>query len=307
MDRHTLTLRPRAPYDFDLTMEFLASFQGGTRVDVFEGGEYQRLFERHGKLLLAGVRSLGTVERPELEVTVQGHDLTDEDAAAITGAVEWMLSADVPLKEFYALAARDPIVGAVVNQLYGLHPSRTATVFEAFVHAISAQQIASAVARIIRTMLLENYSPTLSLNGRIYYAFPGPSAVLSRGVEGLREIKLSTRKAEYILDTAAAIENGTLDMEGLRHRPDQEVAEMLIGLRGVGQWTVQWLLLRALGRLNAFPSGDLALQRVVSRFYFEGQRLSEPEVEEFSQRWSPWRSLFTTYLFAALRRGLVQA
>lgn len=306
MDQRTLTLRPRGPFDFGLTMEFLVSFQGGARVDVYERGQYQRLFERHGKLLLASVSSIGTVERPELEVSVQGHDLTHEDAAAIANAVEWMLSADAPLEEFYALAAKDQIVGAVANQLYGLHPSRTPMVFEAFIQAISAQQISSAAARTIRTLLLESYSPTLSLNGRTYYAFPGPSAVLSRGVEGLREIKLSTRKAEYILEVAAAIENGALDLEGLRHRPDHEVAETLIGLRGVGQWTVQWLLLRALGRLNAFPSGDLALQRVVSRFYFQGRRLSERELEEFSQRWSPWRSLFTTYLFAALRRGLIQ-
>ena len=307
MDKGTRTLKPKAPFDFQLTIEYMASFQGGTRVDLVEGGRYRRLFERHGKLLLACVRSVGTVEQPELEVTAQGKNLTDEDLAAVAGTVEWALGADVSLAEFYSLAAKDPMIGAVIDSLHGLHPSRTATVFEAFVQAISAQQIASAVARIIRALLLENYSPTLSLDGRTYYAFPGPSAVLPRGIQGLREIKLSTRKAEYILDVAAGIENGALNLEELRHMNDREVGEKLASLRGVGPWTVQWLLLRALGRLNAFPSGDLALQRVVSRFYFDGRRLSAEELEEFSQRWSPWRSLFTTYLFAAMRRGLVEA
>lgn len=307
MDKRTLTLEPRPPYDFDLTMEYLISFQGGARVDLFEDGRYQRLFDLNGKLLLAQVRSTGAVERPRLEVTVQGHQLADEDVAAVVKTVEWIVGGDAPLDDFYATVAKDPVIGPVVERLYGLHPTRTATVFEALVQAVSAQQIASAVARIIRTLLLENYSPTLSLNGRTYYAFPGPAALLAKGVPGLRGMKFSNRKAEYILDVAAAMENGTLDMEGLRNLPDDQVAEKLLALRGVGRWTVQWLLMRALGRLDAFPSGDLALQRVISRFYFQGRKLTEDELEEFSQGWSPWRSLFTTYLFAAMRRGLVEA
>lgn len=307
MDKRTLTLEPRAPYNFALTMEYLASFQGGTRVDLFEDGRFQRLFELNGKLLLAQVESTGTVERPRLEVTVQGDHLTDEDGAAVARVVEWMVGGDTSLDEFYAVAAQDPVVGPVVERLYGLHPSRTATVFEALVQAVSAQQIASAVARIIRTLILENYSPTLSLNGRTYYAFPGPAALLSKGVPGLRGIKFSNRKAEYILDVAAAMEDGTLDLEGLSNLPDDTASEKLLSLRGVGQWTVQWLLMRALGRLDAFPSGDLALQRVISRFYFQGRKLTEAELEEFSRGWSPWRSLYTTYLFAAMRKGLVEA
>ena len=307
MERRTLTLKPKAPYDFGLTMGYYPALsQGVASVDVFEKDQYQRLLDMAGKLLLASVRSVGSVERPELGVTVQGYQLPDEDMGSIANKIDWIVGSDVALEEFYPLAAKDPIIGSAVERLYGLHPSRTATFFESFIQSISGQQIAISVSRIIRTLLIENYSPTLTLDGRTYYAFPSPASILSMGIEGLREIKLSTRKAEYILDVAAGIENGTLDLEGLRRLPDDQVANKLLSLRGVGPWTVQWLLIRAFGRPNAFPSGDLVLQRLISRLYFQGQRLSEQEVEKFSQRWSPCRSLFTTYLFTALRQGLVK-
>ena len=79
----------------------------------------------------------------------------------------------------------------------------------------------------------------------------------------------------------------------------------MTALRGVGQWTAQWALVRALGRPDGFPAGDLALRRTVSRLYFGGAEITDGELLEFSERWSPWRSYATAYLFAALRAGRV--
>ena len=72
----------------------------------------------------------------------------------------------------------------------------------------------------------------------------------------------------------------------------------------VGQWTAQWLLIRALGRPDALPLGDLALRRVVSRLYFQEEPLNDAQVEEFCRRWSPWRTYATTYMFTAMRTGM---
>ena len=79
----------------------------------------------------------------------------------------------------------------------------------------------------------------------------------------------------------------------------------MVALRGVGQWTAQWVLVRALARPDGFPIGDLALRRTVAGLYFDGAEITDDELLEFSQRWSPWRSYATAYLFAALRAGRV--
>ena len=86
---------------------------------------------------------------------------------------------------------------------------------------------------------------------------------------------------------------------------DQEIVTEITKLRGVGRWTAQWLLIRGLGRMDAFPIGDLALSQMVSKLYFGGTPVTENEIERFSKHWSPWRTYATIYLFAAYRQGLI--
>jgi len=118
-------------------------------------------------------------------------------------------------------------------------------------------------------------------------------------------LKLSWRKAEYIQGVAAefAGESG-MERETLEGLEDEEVVKRVTLLRGVGPWTAQWLLIRALGRPNALPLGDLALRRVVSQLYFGGEPVDDAQVEEFCIPWSPWRSYATVYWFTALRLGM---
>ncbi len=97
---------------------------------------------------------------------------------------------------------------------------------------------------------------------------------------------------------------GGLAPEQLAELSDEQVAQRLTKLRGVGQWTAQWVLIRSLGRTDALPLGDLALRRAVSRLFFGGDEINDGQLEEFSRRWSPWRTFATVYLFTALRQGI---
>jgi DNA-3-methyladenine glycosylase II len=170
--------------------------------------------------------------------------------------------------------------------------------------AILGQQIATAVARIVRTLLIETYGPSQPFDGETHYAFPRPESLYAASVSELRQLKLSQRKAEYVRGIAAAALDGSGWLESMQGLTDEEVVRRVTGLRGVGQWTAQWVLVRGLGRPDAFPSGDLALQRAISHLYFKGEKLSAGQIEDFSLRWSPFRSCATAYLFSALRGGL---
>ena len=63
-------------------------------------------------------------------------------------------------------------------------------------------------------------------------------------------------------------------------------------------------MIRAIGRPNALPLGDLALRRIVSRLFMDGEDVTDAEVENIAQRWSPYRTFATVYLFSALRTGV---
>jgi DNA-3-methyladenine glycosylase II len=269
------------------------------------GGEYRRLLDVRGKLVLASVHSVGSIEAPELAVELQGDGLTADDAVSSERQVAWLLGTSQDLGPFYTLAEEDPTMSAIVQRFYGLHLPHTASVFEALVLAILGQQIATNVARIIRTLLIETYGPRQAFDGEVYYAFPRPERLGSAPIEQLRGLKLSQRKAEYVQGIArAALSFSPSGFESLHQVSDDVAVQRVQELRGVGPWTAQWVLVRALGRPDALPLGDLALRRAVSRLYFNGDGVTDAAVGELARRWSPWRTFATVYLLTALRSGM---
>jgi DNA-3-methyladenine glycosylase II len=304
MDRIARTITPVAPFDFELTAGYLTYFQGRYATDSLVDGVYRRLLDMDGQLVLASVSSVGSLEAPELIVELQGEGLTPAVAEVATNKVAWLLGSEQKLEPFYVLAQSDPAMAAITQRFHGLHMPHTDSVFEALVLAILGQQIATNVARIIRTLLIETYGPRRTIDGEIYYAFPRPETLAALRVEDLRGMKLSQRKAEYVHGIACTALDDPEFIEGLHSLEDEAVVRKITSLRGVGNWTAQWLLIRALGRPDALPLGDLALRRVVSRLYFQDEPQNDAQVEEFCRRWSPYRTYATTYMFTAMRTGM---
>ena len=303
MQRAIFTLEPTPPYDFALTAAYATYFRGRYGADSFEGGAYRRLLDVDGRLALATVRASGTVAAPRLEVELVGPELDEATVAGARRQVAWMLGTGDDLAPFYRVARGDPHLAPLAPGLYGLHPPHTASVYEALVLAILGQQISTHVARMLRTLLIETCGPRLEVDGVTYHAFPRPATLAAAGVDGLRALKFSARKAEYIRDIAAGVASGGLDLEALHTLPDDEVVRVLTGIRGVGVWTAHWLFIRALGRPDGFPHGDLALQRTLGLLVNGGTPLGPQEAQEYSRRWSPYRTYVTVYLFAAVRSG----
>jgi DNA-3-methyladenine glycosylase II len=303
--KDTFVLRPRPPYDFDLTAGYITHFRGRYGADTFEDGVFRRLLNVGGLLALATVRSTGTVEAPELDVQVGGFGLDDSTVDEARRQTAWMLGAEQDLKPFYRMASDDGLLAPIVRRLHGLHVPRTVSVFEGLVLAILGQQISAGVARMLRTTLIRTYGPVIDVDGETYHAFPHPGVLAETGAEGLRKIKFGARKAEYIADISSLVASGDLDLERLRGLPSDEAVRLLTEVRGIGLWTANWLLIQSLGHDDGFPHGDLALQRTVGLLANEGTRMPPQAVLDYSERWRPYRSYATTYLFAAARSGVL--
>ena len=297
----TFTLTPKAPYDFELTAAFATHYRGQHGVEMFQNGVYRRLLDIEGRPCLSSVRSTGTIDSPLLEVELFAPALDEDLATRTRSQVAWILGIDEDLIPFYEMASNDPILAPLANKLQGLHIPHTASVFECFVLAVLGQQLTSQVVRRMHNQLIHTYGPSAEIRGDTYYVFPGPRAIVAAGEEGLRAIGLSARKTQYILDVAARVVLGELDLEGLQDCDDEQAVRVLTGIRGVGMWTAQWLLIRGLGRADGFPCGDLALERTLGMLVNDGKALRSDEAIEYSRRWSPFRSYATTYVFAAIR------
>ncbi len=300
------TIVPIPPYDFQLTAgQPNYSRDQQYKTEEYTEDTYIRLLDLGDKVALASVKSTGTADNPELSVTLTGDDLTDDDGQRAAGQLTWLLGCDQDLRPFYDSVSNDPILADVVNDFYGYHNTRTASVFEALVQAIMGQQIATAVARIVRNLLIQQYGVRATICGQEWYAFPRATTLAAAEVADLRQLKLSVRKSEYIQGIARAALDAPDGFEEMHGLPDEAVVKQMVALRGVGNWTAQWVLVRALARPDGFPVGDLALRKTVAALYFHGAEITDEQLLDFSARWSPWRSYATSYLFAALRSGRV--
>ena len=128
---------------------------------------------------------------------------------------------------------------------------------------------------------------------------PAPTELLAVDPGQLREAGLSWRKIGTLRDLAGRIADGRLDQDVLGTLPDDELMAELTAIPGIGPWTVQGAMLIALGREDVVLPGDLALRKAIQAAYQLDHLPTQQEVLAIAEKWRPYRSLATSYLFSA--------
>lgn len=185
-----------------------------------------------------------------------------------------------------ALARRDPVLGAAMRGVAAFpsfpEPRAHDSHFHALAKAIVHQQLATKAAATI--------------HGRVRALTPGPrfpraEQVLALPDAALRGAGLSAAKVAALRDLASKTLDGTVSLRSLARRPDQEVIDALVQVRGIGVWSAQMFLLFRLGRLDVMPVGDLGVREGARRLDGLDQRPTERELLERSEPWRPLRSV----------------
>jgi len=128
-----------------------------------------------------------------------------------------------------------------------------------------------------------------------------PKEILKLDQDDLRNLGLTRAKARSFRAIAEAIQSGVLDFESLHHLPDQDVLEKLVSLPGIGPWTADIYLLSALGRADACPAGDLALQVAAQDLFAMNDRPTSKAFLTKAENWKPWRSVAARLLWSHYR------
>jgi DNA-3-methyladenine glycosylase II len=128
---------------------------------------------------------------------------------------------------------------------------------------------------------------------------PAPAELLGVDPGKLREAGLSWRKISTLRDLAGRLSDGRLNPEALSSLPDDELMAELTAIPGIGPWTVQGALIIALGRDDVVLPGDLALRKAIQAAYQLDHLPTQQEVLTIAEKWRPYRSLATSYLFSA--------
>jgi DNA-3-methyladenine glycosylase II len=189
----------------------------------------------------------------------------------------------------------DPVLARLIDDRPDFDPRAWMTqlppmdLFGALLFQVTGQQLSVAATR--RTL------------ARIQALFgghlPAPAELLAVDPGQLRQAGLSWRKIGTLRDLAGRLSDGTLNQEVLSTLPDDELMAQLTAIPGIGPWTVQGALLIALQREDVVLPGDLALRKAVQAAYRLDHLPSQQEVLDIAEKWRPYRSLATSYLFSA--------
>jgi DNA-3-methyladenine glycosylase II len=193
------------------------------------------------------------------------------------------------------LRGADPVLAKLIDERPDFDPRRWLTelppmdLFGALLFQVTGQQLSVASTR--RTLA--------RIEARFGERLPTPAQVLDADPAQFRDAGLSWRKISTLRDLAQRLTDGRLDPDELATMADDELIAALTEIPGIGPWTAQGALIIALGRDDVVLPGDLALRKAVRATYGLDYLPTEEEVLAIAEKWRPYRSLATAYLFSA--------
>ncbi len=167
--------------------------------------------------------------------------------------------------------------------------------FASLSSSIVGQQLSNRVAEVLwnrLNMLTENQVT--------------PEKILMLENETLRQIGISYSKIRYLKELAGAVDDGSLKLDGLDQLEDEEIVKQLTGIKGIGPWTAEMFLIFSMGRMDIFSVGDAGLCRAVQWLYGLEEMPSKEQLVQISEKWSPYRTIASLYLWKALDENYIK-
>ncbi len=250
---------------------------GDDGIDRWDGHRLLRTTRVEGHVIPYLCHITGDIEAPAMSVSVA----RNAPSAAVDAVVRHMFVTAPEALE--TLVSNDRRIAELDSHFRGLRPVLQAEPFTAIVRSITAQQVNLKWAATTRRRLAESYGRRYALGSHDVIALE-PERLASARVEDLRALQWTMRKSEYVIGLAQAVVSGDLDLEALQRAPDDEAVAQLTALRGLGRWTAEWFLARALGRPRVV-AGDLGVRKAIGAIYLQGRMPSEAEVRDCTAHW----------------------
>jgi DNA-3-methyladenine glycosylase II len=195
-------------------------------------------------------------------------------------------------KGLRVLCANDPVLAVVIKRVgsFALKPEPGG--YEILVRSILSQQISVAAARTIRGRL-QKLLPGGKLSAKNIHALSD---------EQLQSVGVSRQKQTYLRHLTSCTLDGTINFRRIPKGSDEDAIAELIQVKGIGRWTAQMFLMFSLGRIDVFAPDDLGLRNAIHKLYEIPGKLSSSELERHSEKWKPYRTIASWYLWRSLEQ-----
>jgi DNA-3-methyladenine glycosylase II len=291
----TSTLVAKPPFDFTKTLGFLYGFGPTTGEQEIGFDAVTKAITLHRRAVAFEVRSAGTVEQPRLAYTLLSEQpLSEEEQASVADRIRFFLSLDDDLQPFYAIAQADAPFAPVVERLYGLHQPKFLTPFEIACWAVLGQRIPWRMAHRIKMAMVEHWGTSITLPGGTYAAFPEVEQIAEVSNDELLAVVHNARKVEYLRAVIEFFQ--CVEEQFLREGDYDEVAARIRGIRGIGEWSSHFILVRGLGRMERLSATDRELLKAASLIYNNNQPLTPAELQRILDRYGDTQGQWAFYI-----------
>lgn len=286
----TVKLQYRRPFSFKSVLRFY-SLRATPGVEAVDGERYRRSLQIDDSQALIEVRD--DAEAGKLLLTVTGVPV--ERLFEIVQQTRDVFDLDAPVADIQETLSRDPRLAELLQQQPGVRVPGAWGGFELAVRAILGQQISVGAATTLAGRIAARYgTPLAECRGAVTHLFPTPAQLRRARFNGIGLVK---SRAQTLRDLATAVATGDVQFDPLQD--PQEFCARLCAIRGIGDWTAQYILMRAMKNPDALPASDLGLIKALQ----PGRKVRPAALARHSESWRPWRAYAAMLLWGAAPGG----
>jgi DNA-3-methyladenine glycosylase II len=165
---------------------------------------------------------------------------------------------------------------------------------------VLGQQINLQFAYTLKQRFVEQFGEKLMVENRPYYLFPKPETVTMLTDEHLLPLQFSRQKSKYVVLIAKAFANGEISKEKLRNLSLQEAKVKLMRIKGVGNWTANYALMKTFRHSDAFPLEDAGVHNAIKNLKGMKTKPTLDQVKRIFKKYKGWEAYATLYLWKSL-------
>lgn len=288
----TVQLPYRSPFSFRQLLQFFAG-RAIPGVEVVYEGRYLR------SVRIDGLDSVIDIRDGDGHVLLTVHAASTRSLLPVIQGVRGMFDLDASPGDVARVLSRDERLRHLLKLQPGVRVPGVWDGFELTIRAILGQQISVAAATTLSGRLAKRYGEPLNVEvpdipdaARLGRVFPDANSLLHARLGDLGIIR---SRADTIRRVARAVVDGEISFD-----PSQDTAEFcrsLVAIKGIGEWTAQYVALRALKDPDAFPHTDLGLLRAFDTA--DRERMKPAELKARSEAWRPWRAYAALLLWSS--------
>jgi DNA-3-methyladenine glycosylase II len=295
-EQNYIKIIPPEDFSFNECLVFLGRSKSEILHTVKENSFY-KLIKLEGKLTLLKVSS----ENQHLLIEFPDQTVLKQTKLAAAYYIWELFDLDCDLRDFYQLGNNDRMVNKLIEQHYGLRIIGIPDLFEALTWAILGQQINLTFAYSLKRRFVEKYGESYKWKDEVFWLFPTTAVIAKLELSDLTSLQFTTRKAEYVVGIAKLMEEGLLSKERINNiKTYEEKLKKLLEIRGVGNWTADYVLMKCFKEKTAFPIADVGIHNALKIQLSLDKKPTIDEIRILAEPWKGWEAYVTFYLWRSL-------